>query len=265
MFDLFNRQITYLRISVTDKCNLRCIYCMPEEGVERKAHKDLLRFEEIQKIAKTAATLGITKLRLTGGEPLVRKGIEELVRLLREIPEIKQIGMTTNGILLAEKIDLLKKAGLSSVNISLDTLNPDRYRSITRRGNIDEVFRGIEAARKQGLPVKINMVILKDTTDQEIDAMRAFCREKNVMLQFIAHYDLKKEKREPEFYDRPPDCRKCNRIRLLSDGKLKPCLHSNIEIPVDLQDIEGSLIRTIRAKPEKGIICTNRNMIEIGG
>jgi len=265
MLDPYKREITYFRISVTDKCNLRCRYCMPEEGITLRKHVEFLTFEQIRDITAAAADLGITKVRLTGGEPLVKRGIEKLVGLIHDIRRIEHIGMTTNGVLLAEYMTKLIKNGLSSVNISLDTLDPERYTHLTRGGDISHVLGGIDAAAESNIPVKLNMVILEDTPEKEVDRMKAFCIEKGLKLQFIGHYSLFQEKRDSYTFDRPPDCSQCNRLRLLADGKLKPCLHSDIEIPVDFSDIKKSIIQAISSKPEHGTTCTHRNMVEIGG
>ncbi len=172
--DAYNRSISYLRISVTDRCNLRCIYCMPEEGIPLKPHHELLTFEEITRIVKAAASLGITKIRLTGGEPLTRKGIVDLVKMIASVPGIEDLAMTTNGILLPAFAYKLKEAGLKRVNVSLDTLKPERFRRITRIGNLEDVLKGIEEARKAGLtPIKINMVVLDGfNRDEVIDFAR---------------------------------------------------------------------------------------------
>lgn len=170
--DGFARPIQYLRVSVTDRCNLRCVYCMPEEGIPTIAHGDILRFEEIALVVRAAAGLGISKVRLTGGEPLVRRGIVELVRMLAEIPGVDDLSMTTNGILLASFAPALAEAGLRRVNVSLDTLDPERFRRITRRGELADVLAGIEAARRAGLePVKINMVVIRGLNDDEVVEM----------------------------------------------------------------------------------------------
>ena len=147
MLDQFNRKIDYLRISVTDRCNLRCTYCMPAEGIDLAQHKDIVSFEEIYNIVKQGADDGITKVRLTGGEPLVRKGIVDLVSQLSSIDEIKDLSMTTNGILLDQFAQQLADAGLDRVNISLDTLSAEKYKSITRGGDINKVYDGINAAK----------------------------------------------------------------------------------------------------------------------
>jgi cyclic pyranopterin phosphate synthase len=167
--DAYNRPISYLRISVTDRCNLRCIYCMPEDGVPWRPHDEVLRYEEIETIVCAAAELGITKVRLTGGEPLVRLGIVDLVRKISRIPGIDDLAMTTNGVLLARYAEDLAAAGLHRVNISLDTLDADRFRRITRCGELAGVLDGIRAARKARLdPIKINTVVIRGLNDDEV-------------------------------------------------------------------------------------------------
>ena len=148
MYDPLKRAITYLRISVTDRCNLRCTYCMPEEGIPLVDHSEILTFNEIEEFTRVAVSNGVNKVRITGGEPLVRKGITELVRRLASIEGITDLSMTTNGQLLSQFAEELAKAGLMRINISLDTADPDRYREITRGGDINKVFDGIEAAKR---------------------------------------------------------------------------------------------------------------------
>lgn len=167
--DAYERPISYLRVSVTDRCNLRCVYCMPEEGVSLRAHSQILSFEEITRIVAAAARLGIFRVRLTGGEPLARLGLVNLVSMIREIPEVEDLSLTTNGILLPSVAEPLAAAGLNRVNVSLDTLRPERYRAITRRGDLANVLQGIEAAHRAGLePVKINMVVIRGLNDDEV-------------------------------------------------------------------------------------------------
>jgi cyclic pyranopterin phosphate synthase len=167
--DSFQRPINYLRISVTDRCNLRCVYCMPEEGVALMSHQDILTYEEIYTVVRVAAGLGINKVRLTGGEPLVRLGLADLVRMLAGIKGIDDLALTTNGILLAQHAAGLKEAGLRRVNISLDTLRPERFREITRCGELRDTLKGVAAAHAAGLePVKINMVVMGGVNDDEI-------------------------------------------------------------------------------------------------
>ena len=167
--DSFARVIDYLRISITDKCNLRCIYCMPSDGVAPARHADILNYEEIIRIAAVAARLGVRKIRLTGGEPLVRKNLAFLVSSLRAIPGIEDLSLTTNGILLGQHAKTLADAGLDRVNISIDSFRPERYREITRGGDLDAVLRGIQAAEQAGLrPLKINMVPMRGMNEDEI-------------------------------------------------------------------------------------------------
>jgi cyclic pyranopterin phosphate synthase len=192
--DSFQRPINYLRISVTDRCNLRCVYCMPEAGVALMSHRDILTYEEIYTVAKVAAGMGINKIRLTGGEPRVRLGLADLVKMLAGIETIDDISLTTNGILLARNAAALKAAGLRRVNISLDTLRPERFRQITRCGELADTLEGIKAARAAGLePVKINMVVMAGINDDElIDFARKTINE-GWHVRFIEHMPVNGE------------------------------------------------------------------------
>lgn len=265
MYDLYNRRINYLRISVTDRCNLRCVYCMPEEGVPLLRHEQILSLEEIARIAEAAVELGVTKIRLTGGEPLVRKGLLDLVSLLRPLQGLEVLGMTTNGTLLAPVARELRERGLNSVNISLDTLDPGRFSALTRGGRLEDTLEGIDAAVRAGLPVKINTVVTADAPEGDLDRVIAFCAEQGLVHQRIRHYLLSGQKLDQDELERPPRCGDCNRIRLLADGSLKPCLHSNLSIPVDFSDIERSLLECVRAKPGHGAACTTLAVGQIGG
>jgi cyclic pyranopterin phosphate synthase len=169
MVDKYNRNINYLRVSVTDRCNLRCIYCMPAEGISCLRHEEILNYEEIHRIIRIATQLGIRKVRLTGGEPLVRKGITGFVQSLSTISTLEDISMTTNGILLEGFAEELFHAGMRRINISLDSLDAEKYRQITRLGDLQTVLRGIEKARQTGFsPIKINIVAIKGFNDDEI-------------------------------------------------------------------------------------------------
>jgi len=265
MLDSFDRDITYLRISVTDRCNLRCTYCMPAEGIPHRPQSELLSYEEIARVVQSAAGLGFTKVRLTGGEPLVRRDLVVLVEKIARIPGIREIGMTTNGTLLPRHAHALRTAGLSRVNISIDTLDPGRYGALTRGGQLERALEGVNAARAEGFVIKINSVVSNETTREELESLQRFCDQNGYELQLIQHYLLNNEKHEQYRFSRPPKCANCNRIRLLSDGVLKPCLQSNLEIPLDPEDVSGSLKEAVRQKPEKGTGCTNRTMAEIGG
>ncbi len=270
LIDNYGRGIHYLRISVTDRCNYRCVYCMPEEGVSLKSHDEILPYEAIGRIARAAAGLGFDKVRLTGGEPLVRRNIEELVSMLGRIEGLKDISMTTNGSLLTlNKARKLKAAGLARVNISLDTLDEKRFSEITRGGEIEDVLAGIGAALAAGLdPIKINMIVSEETTPPEIDAMKRFCDMNELVLQTIKQfslYNLEDELKYSHVFDRPQPCGECNKLRLTADGYLKPCLFSNKEIRVDIENIEECIRRAVDGKPRKGTCCENRIMCQIGG
>ncbi|NHM15469.1 GTP 3',8-cyclase MoaA [Eggerthellaceae bacterium zg-887] len=187
MIDSHGRTIDYLRISLTDRCNFRCIYCMPAEGVAAKSHDEILRYDEIVDIVKEASRLGITRLRLTGGEPLVRRGVEGLVEELAAIPGIESIAMTTNGVLLPKMAADLRRAGLSRVNISLDTLDPDQFRRITRCGSIEQTLAGIDAALEYGFsPVKINAVTVR-SLGQDFLAFAKLSLDRPLHVRFIEY------------------------------------------------------------------------------
>lgn len=320
MLDKEGREITYLRISVTDLCNLRCKYCIPEEGVNKKCHSDILTFEEIEKVVRASAKLGINKIRLTGGEPLVRKGIVDLVNKISSIAGIKEVVMTTNGTLLKQLGKALKEAGLKRVNISLDTLKEDRYKNITRDGKISDVLEGLEAAKEAGLnPIKLNVVLIKGFNDDEIEDFVNLTIDKEIEIRFIELMPIginglkfyekflssktvlqkipnlipivsKDEFSTAKYYKlegakgkigliNPIShnfCSKCNRFRLTSDGKIKPCLHSNREIDIksalrEDKDIIPILAKAIRVKPKEHHINEedykpiDREMYQIGG
>ncbi|MEW6425262.1 MAG: GTP 3',8-cyclase MoaA, partial [Bacillota bacterium] len=186
MQDSFHREINYLRVSVTDRCNLRCFYCMPPHGVQSIPHEEVLRLEEMTRLVQAAALVGVKKVRITGGEPLVRKGITAFVEALAAIPEIDDLAMTTNGILLAERARELRAAGLKRVNVSLDSLRPEKYARITRGGDLAKVWAGIEAALALEMhPVKLNTVLLKGFNDDEIVELAALSLRFPLHVRFI--------------------------------------------------------------------------------
>lgn len=186
MIDNYGRNINYLRLSVTDLCNLRCIYCMPECGVQKLDHNKILSVEEIEEIAINAVKLGINKIRLTGGEPLVRKGIEDIVKKISAIEGIKEVCMTTNGVLLPQKIDELIENGLNRINISLDSLDKDLYKEITRGGDYDAAMRGVDSVIKAGLmPLKINAVLIGGVNDSQIIPLTELTKENDIHIRFI--------------------------------------------------------------------------------
>ncbi len=185
MYDSYGRHLHYLRVSLTDACNLRCVYCMPENITFRPA-ASLLQDAEILTLVQVAASLGVDKIRLTGGEPTIRRGVVELVRAIRQIPGIRRVAMTTNGLKLRELAQPLAEAGLDQVNISIDSLNPERFRRITRRGNLDEVWQGIEAAEAAGLsPIKINCVVTRGFNDDEVADLARLTLDKPWEVRFI--------------------------------------------------------------------------------
>ena len=184
--DSFQRGIDYLRISITDRCNLRCIYCMPSDGVPLVAHQDILSYEEILLVVRAAAEIGMNKIRITGGEPLVRAGVVDLVRMISEVEGISEISMTTNGILLYKHAARLAEAGLQRINISLDTMRPERFKQITRTGDLTDVLEGIRSAGEAGLdPVKINVVPMQGINDDEILDFARLTLEKGWHVRFI--------------------------------------------------------------------------------
>jgi cyclic pyranopterin phosphate synthase len=186
MEDKFGRDIYYLRLSVTDLCNLRCVYCMPEEGVEKRRHSEILSVEEIEEIVIAAAHCGIRKVRVTGGEPLVRRGIVDICRRIAAIPQVEELCMTTNGTLLTTYAAQLKEAGVSRLNISLDTLDPEKYAMITRGGRLADTLDGIDAAVKAGFRnIKINAVLMGGINDAEIRALLELTRKESVHVRFI--------------------------------------------------------------------------------
>jgi cyclic pyranopterin phosphate synthase len=339
MKDTLGRNIDYLRISLTDRCNLRCIYCMPEEGVASIGHDRIMRLEEIERIVRVAASLGIKHIRLTGGEPLVRKGICGLVDNVAHTPGIESVALTTNGILLPKMADDLKAAGLSRVNISLDTLDPNQYHFITRWGNLQDVLDGIDAALEAGFdPVKINAVVVR-SLNQDFLGFARMTVDRPLHVRFIeympvgesagydgsgwgpddvvASEDLRRQIAEeakaaglgdlmPADKDRPSGwgpaqywrlpgakgtlgfisplsnhfCGSCNRIRLTADGKIRPCLFSDVEYDMmpALRDADGNptpddeairdvIVEAIGAKPDAhhDRVGTERKMSQIGG
>jgi len=312
--DPFGRLIDYLRISVTDRCNLRCIYCMSSQGVKPITHKDILTYEEIVRIVRIASTLGVRKVRITGGEPLVRKNITYLISSLNAIHGIEDISLTTNGVLLERYATELARAGLRRVNVSLDSLRPERYREITRGGNVENVLRGIEKAEEAGLaPVKINMVAIRGFNDGEIGDFARMTLKKSYQVRFIEFMPIgargmwspekyipideiksivqgigsltpiRIRKSGPARYFRFDGaagvigfinaishqfCSECNRLRLTSDGKLRPCLFSETEIDLktplrsgaDDPEIERLIRLSIEIKPTGHNITCEGNL-----
>lgn len=335
MRDGHGRRIDYMRISLTDRCNLRCIYCMPAEGIVQVPHDQILRLSEIERLVNIAAQMGVERIRLTGGEPLVRRGVVDLVAALASTPGIKDVSLTTNGILLPRYAADLKQAGLRRVNISLDTLDAEQYRQVTRGGDITSVWAGIESALEAGFsPVKINAVAVRGL-DQDFLAFARLSLDRPLHVRFIEYMPVgdssgvcdcgwgpdevvscedimrqinrraiaegadglvpaggKPEGAGPARYYEFPGaagtvgfisplsrhfCGECNRIRVTSMGKIRPCLFSDEEIDVrgalrcgSDDAVREVLARALRAKPEQhgnpsSAHATSRNMNQIGG
>jgi cyclic pyranopterin phosphate synthase len=190
LIDTFGRVHDNLRVSVTDRCNIRCFYCMPETDVKFQPREQLLTFEEIERFVSVAAKLGIRKIRLTGGEPLLRRDLPELVRKLARIEGIEDLGLTTNGVLLAQHADALYEAGLRRLNIHLDTLDAERFQKITRRDDFEKVIRGVEAAKSAGYSIKINVVAVKNLIEPDVVPMARFGRENGFEIRYIEFMPL---------------------------------------------------------------------------
>ena len=186
LLDGFKRPITYLRVSVTDKCNLRCVYCMPEAGLAWLRREDILSYEEIAEIVRAAASVGVRTIRLTGGEPLLRRDLSRLVGAIAAVPGIEDVALSTNGLLLSEQLPELVAAGLRRVNLSLDTLRPDRFEAIARRPGLDAVLRGLDDAIAAGLhPVKVNCVVMRGSNDEELADFARLTLDRPVYVRFI--------------------------------------------------------------------------------
>ena len=312
MRDHYARSITYLRLSVTDLCSLRCRYCMPAGGVPKRDHGDICSVEELVEITRAAADCGIRKVRLTGGEPLVRRGILEICRGIAAIAGVEELCLTTNGIALPRLAGPLREAGVNRLNVSLDTLRPDRFAYMTRVGRLEDALRGLEAAAAAGFTgIKLNVVLMRDFNQDEIPAFVDLARRYPVEVRFIELMPIGQGRNVPflparAVLDACPDlrpaegsgvarryrppggaglvgliepmshrfCAGCDRVRVTADGNLKPCLHSDQEIP--LRGLHGEALRRavqegIAAKPERhhmdetGRSEAGRNMHQIGG
>jgi cyclic pyranopterin phosphate synthase len=266
IYDSFKRKLDYLRISVTDRCNLRCRYCMPEEGLPLFPKSEILSFEEIFDFTKIAAAHGISKVRLTGGEPLVRPGITTLVQMLSSLPEIKDLAITTNGSKLEELAFELKKAGLNRINVSLDAIDPDEYRRITRLGDVKKVLRGIEAAQKAGLsPIKINCVIKSSVHEKNAEEVAAFAGKNGFEIRFIYEMDLETGHFAGIEGGSGGDCKNCNRLRLSSNGWLYPCLFNDLRFNIRELGAEKAIELAADQKPKAGNHSLHNHFSQIGG
>jgi cyclic pyranopterin phosphate synthase len=255
MLDRFNRRIHYLRVSITDRCNLRCTYCMPESGIPLIPHDEILRYEEIVEVVKEAVTLGIDKIRITGGEPLVRKGVENLVAMIAGTSGIRELTLTTNGVLLEEYAGKLAAAGLHRINISLDTVDPIKYYTLTRGGTLHKVLRGIDAAIEAGLhPVKVNCVVNHSSDEENAREVREYCEKRGIEARFTVVEG-----------GSGGDCKSCNRLRLTANGFIKPCLFDNLAFGIRELGAREAIYAAVGLKPEKGTINTINKFNNIGG
>jgi GTP 3',8-cyclase len=194
LIDTYGRRINYLRLSVTDRCNLRCSYCMPTQGVAKIGHGEVLSYEEMYRVAREAVALGIEKIRITGGEPLVRKGVVQFLGRLSQLPGLKELVLTTNGVLLKEMALPLRRAGVQRLNISLDSLQPELFAAITRGGELSRVLEGIAAAERAGFDaLKINMVVMRGINDQELLDFAALTLDKPYLVRFIEYMPTLRE------------------------------------------------------------------------
>ncbi len=266
MLDSFGREINYLRISVTDRCNHRCVYCMPQEGVTLVRHENVLSFEEIFDVTSTAVDMGIDKVRITGGEPLARRGIVKLVSMLAGIGGIKDLAMTTNGAMLEDYARLLAQVGLDRVNISLDTLDARKYREITRGGEISKVLVGIEAAKSAGLePIKLNCVIARSSQEHAARDVASFAKDNNLEVRFIRRMDIAAGRFWVVQGGTGGQCTCCNRLRLSSEGMVLPCLFSDLGFRVRELGAREAIEQAVNAKPQSGKTSRSNTFYNIGG
>lgn len=266
MYDRFQRKIDYLRISVTDRCNLRCIYCHPAEDVEWVPREEVLSLEEIHDVAAAAVDLGIRKIRLTGGEPLVRRGIVGLVARLALLPGLEELTMTTNATRLVEFAPQLKAAGLHRVNVSLDTLDPDHFRTITRGGRLETVLAGIAAARDAGLtPIKLNCVIKESPDEPHAQDVRAFAEQHGYLPRFIREMNLATGEFWVVIGGNGGDCSRCGRLRLTSRGEILPCLFSDLRYNTRELGARGAIEAAVHNKPESGHCSRDHSFYSVGG
>lgn len=239
---------------------------MPEEGIQLLHHSDILTFDEITNFTRVAVENGVSKVRITGGEPLVRKGITALVRMINDIGGITDLSMTTNGILLKQYALELKAAGLHRVNISLDTIDPVKFAAITREGNVYDVLEGIEAAIKaELLPVKINCVIKESKEETEAKSVTEYCSGKGLEIRYIRQMDLVRGHFSTVDGGTGGDCVLCNRLRLTANGKLKPCLFDNIEFDIRNLGFEKAFKMAVELKPACGSVNDTGAFYNIGG
>ncbi len=261
LIDRYSRAIDYLRISITDRCNLRCIYCMPQDGVVHKAASEILSFEEIIRVARVCTAIGVSKVKISGGEPLVRNGCFELLESLISLPGIKDVSLTTNGVLVKKYIKELKNAGLKRMNISIDTLDALKFRRIAGQGELADVLGGIDAAIEDGFFVKLNVVMMKGINDNEILEFAKFAREKKLVIRFIELMPMVDNRQlSRDFY------MSCEAVknRLQSLGSLKPVYAKSFgNGPAQYFEMEGISLVVGFISPISCRFCSNCNRIRL--
>lgn len=264
--DRYDRPIDYLRISVTDRCNLRCEYCNPVNRMRLLEAGAILSFEEIFQVASTAVEMGVRKLRITGGEPLVRRGVLELVAMLSRLDGVEELAMTSNAVLLPRYAQPLRDAGLHRVNISLDTLDPVRFAALTGGGDVNKVIAGIEAAVTAGLnPVKLNCVINESPDEEDARMVQQFAVQRGLEARFIRRMDINSGRFWVVDGGTGGDCSRCNRLRLTSDGRLKPCLFNDVSFNVRELGAREAVLAAVAAKPRCGGAAQDGSFQTIGG
>jgi cyclic pyranopterin phosphate synthase len=239
---------------------------MPEEGIRMLQHGEILSFEEIVDVVKAAVDIGINKIRLTGGEPLVRKGIVDLVSMITGVRGVIDLAMTTNGILLREFAGALRLAGLMRVNVSLDTLDPDKFNRLTRGGLITHVLEGIRVAQSAGLnPVKINCVVFRSSDEEDAVKVKEFALREGLEVRFIRQMDLETGEFGIVEGGEGGNCSICNRLRLTANGMVKPCLFNEQEFPIRQLGAKAALIQALNNKPQQGCFNRTGSFYNIGG
>lgn len=259
LIDSYGRKINYLRLAVTDRCNLRCQYCMPAEGIPKLTHQDILSYEELLLLARAAVSLGIEKIRVTGGEPLVRKGIVEFLTQLSSIAGLKHLVLTTNGLLLEEMAGDLRQAGVQRLNISLDSLQPEIFKRITRCGDLARVMAGIGAAERAGLPVKLNVVVMRGINDAEILDFAKLSFDKPYVVRFIEYMPTIKEDHWQSLV--VPGREILDRIE--QEFVCKGIDHAELAGPAQNYKIEGALGSFGLITPLSGHFCAACNRIRM--
>ena len=253
MYDRFDRRIHYLRISVTDRCNLACSYCRTAAARAAPGKTGVMSADEIVELVTTAATLGVDKIRLTGGEPLLREGFVALVARIRPTSGLQDLAMTTNGLLLAPCAARLRQAGLDRVNISLDTLDPARFTMIAGGGDLQQVLAGIRAAVSAGYrQVKLNCVIESSPDEPDARSVAEYGRQQGLEVQFIRRMDLAAGRFWPVVGGNGGRCDRCNRLRVSCDGRVYPCLFNDLSYSIRELGAEAALRLAVSAKPASG-------------